>query len=258
MAELPDLTVFANILNKKFKGKKLKKLEVKVAKKLKVTTEELQEALEHQTLQKVERSGKTLQFHFGKNTILGLHLMLQGELKEISSADPLPKHCILAFHFKNSKGFAVTDILKQATPALNPAENKVPDALEIAEKEFLTLLSKRKKTIKELLMDQKAIRGIGNSYGDEILWAAKISPLSIANKIPESNAKYLYECISKTLKQAISDIEKANSDELTGELRDFMKVHGAKIKTSPTGIPVKQTTIGGRTAYFTQEQHLYT
>ncbi|WP_316797671.1 DNA-formamidopyrimidine glycosylase family protein [Pedobacter frigidisoli] len=44
---------------------------------------------------------------------------------------------------------------------------------------------------------------------------------------------------------------------LRGELRDFMKIHGAKIERSPTGKLVKSETIGGSTAYFTSEQKLY-
>jgi len=257
MAELPDLSVFANILTRRFKGKTLKRLEVKYAKKLNLTTAELQKELENKKLNKVLRSGKTLQFHFEKDKILGLHLMLRGELNAVSEKDPLPKYTILAFYFSGGEGFAVTDSLKQATPTLSPPENKVPDALDITENEFLALLKKKKKSIKELLMDQKALRGIGNSYGDEILWEARISPLSVANKIPEKQARLLYESISKVLNQAIKDITKENGNELTGELRDFMKVHGAHIRKSPTGANIKSDKIGGRSTYYTDEQHLY-
>lgn len=255
MAELPDLTVFAKTLTRLYKGKTLNDLEIKVAKKLNVTSAELKTALEGTTLNQVERAGKTLQFHFGKDQVLGLHLMLRGELKAISG--DLPKHTILAFHFTEGKGFAVTDVLKQATTTLSPPIAKAPDALEITETEFLTLLSRRKKNIKEVLIDQKAFRGIGNSYADEILWEASISPLSIADKIPEKQAKKLFRTISKVLNEAIKAITKENGNELKGELRDFMKIHGAKIEKSPTGKTIRSEKIGGRTAYYTSEQKLY-
>jgi len=257
MAELPDLSAFAKTLNHKFKNRTLTELEIRQGKKLNVSEKALKTALENHKLTRVERAGKTLQFHFGKDRILGIHLMLRGELQEIGADQPLPKHTILAFHFSKN-GFALTDSLKQATPTLNPAENHVPDALEISEAELESLLSRRKKTIKEVLMDQKAIRGIGNSYGDEILWAARISPLSTSNKIPEQDIKKLHQSITKTLRQAIADIEKENGTELHGELRDFMKVHGSSLKTSPTGAPIKSTKIAGRTAYYTDEQQLFT
>ena len=257
MAELPDLTVFASTLNYKFKDETLEKLDVIVAKKINVSSAKLKRRLEGQKLEKVVRVGKTLQFHFGKTDILGLHLMLRGELKEIRKDEAPPKHAILIFNFTGENAFAVTDTLKQATPTLNPEVNSVPDALVISESEFLTLLSKRSKKIKEVLMDQKAIRGIGNSYADEILWAARISPFSIAKAIPDKVAKHLWTTINGVLKEAIKDIKKENKDELRGELRDFMKIHGAKIEKSPNGHPVKSDTIGGRTAYYTSEQKLY-
>jgi len=255
MAELPDLSVFANTLSKKFGSKTLEKLYINVAKKLNVTAAELQNKLEDQKLIKVERVGKTLQFHFGKE-ILGLHLMLKGELLEMEKDEPAPRHTILAFYFKGDTGFAVTDTLKQATPTLNPPGNKTPDALDIDEQDFLALLSRRRKKIKEVLMDQKAIRGIGNSYADEILWGA-ISPFSTANAIPEKSAKVLYKEMRQTLNFAIKAIEKENQDELRGELRDFMQIHGFGIGKSPTGHPIRSEKINGRTAYFTDEQKRY-
>jgi len=257
MAELPDLTVFANTINRKFGGKNLKNLKVEVDKKLNVGAAELENKLKGKKFNKVERVGKTLQFHFADQEILGLHLMLRGALREINDDEPLPNHIIVSFHFQGGAGFAVTDTLKQATLTLNPPENKVPDAFEISEVDFLSLLSKRSKRIKELLMDQKAIRGIGNSYADEILWAARISPLSSAKAIPDKAAKALYTAMVKVLKQAIQKITKENKDELRGELRDFMKIHGASIHKSPTGYPVKSEKINGRMAYFTTEQILY-
>lgn len=257
MAELPDLTVFASKLNRLLKNETLHTLDIRVATKLNVSTAELKKKLENQKLKKVERIGKSLQFHFGDNEILGLHLMLKGELKELDKGELAPKNCKLIFHFTGEKSIVLTDTLKQATPTLNPPENKIPDALAISQDDFFNLLSNRSKRIKELLMDQKSIRGIGNSYADEILWNARISPVSTAKAIPETIARQLYISITEVLKEAIKEITQANKDKLSGEMRDFMRIHGSGIKKSPTGHLVKSLKIGGRTAYFTAEQKLY-
>jgi formamidopyrimidine-DNA glycosylase len=257
MAELPDLAVFAQILMRRFGSKRLKEVEVKVDKKLKVSVSELKKSIEGEKLIDVQRYGKNLHFHFSGKHVLGLHLMLRGELQLLQKDADLPKHSIMSFHFTGGEGFAVVDVLKQATPTLNPVAVKTPDALEISAEEFSSLLSKRKKMVKEVLMDQKAIRGIGNSYADEILWDAKISPMSTAAAIPEKAVKKLFDSLHSVLKTAIKEIAKENGDELRGELRDFMKVHGAKIEKSPTGVKVKSEKIGGRSAYYTDEQHLY-
>jgi formamidopyrimidine-DNA glycosylase len=67
----------------------------------------------------------------------------------------------------------------------------------------------------------------------------------------------LFISLGTVLKEAIGTIAKENGDELRGELRDFMKVHGAKIEKSPSGAALKSEKIGGRTSYYTDEQKLY-
>ncbi|CAM4066577.1 formamidopyrimidine-DNA glycosylase [Pedobacter westerhofensis] len=257
MAELPDLTVYARILSRRFVGKTLKKLDVKVAKKLNVTVDELQDAIVGKKLTDVSRYGKTLHFHFSGDTVLQIHLMLRGELALLSKENPDPKYGILGFTFTGGEGFAVTDLLRQATPTLHPESANAPDALEIKLAELGAVLSKSKKMVKEVLMDQKKMRGIGNSYADEILWHARISPFSIANAIPEKAVKKLLSSMGTVLNKAIEEIAEENGDELHGELRDVMKVHGAKIEKSPGGAVIKSEKIGGRTSYYTDEQELY-
>jgi len=254
MAELPDLTVFAQILSRKYKGQQLKALEITEARKLNVSPAALQAALERKELTSVNREGKTLQLHF-EDQVLGLHLMLRGELVELENE--APRFQILAFHFQNGEGFAVIDLQKQATPTLNPKPSEAPDALNITQADFSALLAKKRTLIKTLLMDQKALRGIGNSYADEILYHANISPFSIAKAIPEKAATNLYHSIETILKKAIYDITEANGDELTGELKDFLQIHNPNLKTTTKGEPIKTEKIGGRTTYYTETQELF-
>ncbi|WP_428331645.1 DNA-formamidopyrimidine glycosylase family protein [Mucilaginibacter sp.] len=154
MAELPDLTVFAQILSRKFRGEVLDKIEVTVDKKLNVPVADLKSALEGHELNSVSREGKTLQLHFSGDLILGLHLMLRGELVDLND-DETPRFQILAFHFKNGKGFAVIDLQKQATLTLQPKPVAVPDALDLDKSYFTALLAKKRTVIKTLLMDQR-------------------------------------------------------------------------------------------------------
>ena len=254
MAELPDLEVFARILTRKYGGKVLEKVDIPVDKKLNVPSKRLKDKLEGHKLSLVKRSGKTLQFHIGES-ILGLHLMLRGELVELT--DKVSKFIIMSFHFKGGAGFAVTDMQKQATATLDPPQNDTPDALEVDYPALLKLLAEKKTVIKSLLMDQKKIRGIGNSYGDEILYHAGISPFSIAGKIPEDEVKRLHKSMHSVLETAIKKIEKENGDELHGELRDFMEIHGAGIKQTKKGDEVLHEKIGGRTSYYTKSQKLF-
>lgn len=256
MAELPDLTVFAQILTRKFKGKVLEKIDVTVAKKLNVSGAELKKTLEHKTLVSVKREGKTLQLHFSGEQVLRLHLMLRGELVELE-VDGVPRFQIVAFHFEDGSGFAVIDMQKQATPTLNPEPVSVRDALEMEEKYFVELLARKKTLIKVVLMDQKVIRGIGNSYADEILYDAGVSPFSNSNAIPEKSARHLFKSLQKVLKKAIEDIAEANGDTLSGELKDFMAIHKPRLEKTSRGEMIKTEKIGGRTTYYTDKQELF-
>ncbi len=182
--------------------------------------------------------------------------MLRGELVELNNGET-PRFQILAFHFKNGAGFAVVHMQKQATPTLGPKPADAPDALALEESYFTKLLAKKRTVIKTLLMDQHLIRGIGNSYADEILYHAGISPFSAANAIPAKDAGKILHSIDFILNKAIKDIEAANSDELKGELKDFMEIHSSKLTKTKKGEIIKAEKIGGRTKYFTDTQTLF-
>ena len=107
-------------------------------------------------------------------------------------------------------------------------------------------------------MDQHIIRGIGNAYADEILWAARISPLSASSKIPADKIKKLLSSIKSVLKNAEKQILKAEPDKISGELRDFLKVHNSKKKKSPTGGEILIITLNSRKTYYTDEQEEFT
>jgi len=232
-------------------------LDVKIikAKKLNVSAEELENTLKGQVLRTVARSGKELHFHFDHDT-LGLHLMLKGRLVVFEKL--LPDYTVLALYFENAN-LAMTDFQGQATPTLNPEVKDAPDALadDMAADYLADILSKKKSSIKSVLLDQKMIRGIGNAYADEILWEAGIAPLSVANKIPKQKIQPLVAAIKNVLQDAERQILDSHPDIIAGEVRDFLQIHNAKKKTSPRGAAIKFEMVNGRKTYFTEEQELF-
>ena len=256
MPELPDLEVFAGNLQKRFKNKTIETVKVTVAKKLNVSEAALKKALEGQKLEKVSRDGKTLQLHFKNDAVLGLHLMLHGEIRPLDAENL--RFPIVSFHFEGGDGFALTDFQKQATPTLNPEVSEVPDALALTETYFTDLLQKKKVQIKVLLMDQKLVRGIGNTYADEILWEARISPFSVAKAIPPPAVKRLLKAIKHVLEKESVDIGKKLPVELHGEIKEFLRIHSPDLEKSPTGKKIIVEKKGARKTYYTEEQELYT
>ncbi len=255
MPELPDLQVFAKNLAKHFAGKKLEHVKVVNGAKLKDSQAALKKSLEGSKLSTVYRSGKELRFEFDNDEILGLHLMLNGELKLFDSKND-HRNTIVELLFSNNKGFAVTDWQGLANVKLNPIDKEGVDALEVDLK-YLEEMLQTRTVIKTLLMDQKKIRGIGNAYADEILYEAGISPFSKSNKIPRAKVKELAKAIRSVLHHAEKQILKKDPDLISGEVRDFLVIHNAKKKESPSGSAILTKMAGGRKTYYTNEQELY-
>jgi len=258
MPELPDLQVFSHNLSKLLKGKTVKEVNVPTSKKLNVPVKKLQQSLEDQKLKKVERVGKELHFEFGNGEVLGLHLMLRGQLHLFEKKNT-NKNTIISLLFDDDTGLAMTDGFKAATPTLNPEERDTVDALSPdMNAAFLEeQLSGTKSAVKNVLLDQQVIRGIGNAYADEILWEAGISPFSAANKIPKAKVKALAKAIKEVLQKAEKQILKEHPDIISGEIRDFMAIHNPKKTESPTGGEILHKAVGGRKTYYTEEQELY-
>jgi formamidopyrimidine-DNA glycosylase len=258
MPELPDLNVFAKNLDKKLAGKKVEKIEVQNKSKLKTPVAELKKEIEGSKLKKVYREGKELHFEFSNGNILGLHLMLHGNLNLFEDKNE-KKNTIIELHFDKNKGLALTDYQGAANATLNPVVKDSPDALsdDVDYKFLKEKLSKKRTNIKTFLLDQKIIRGIGNAYADEILWEAGIHPESVCNKIPDDKIKALAKDIKSVLKDAEKQILKINPDIISGEERSFLKIHNSKKKESPTGKKIHNKMVNSRITYYTGEQELY-
>jgi formamidopyrimidine-DNA glycosylase len=256
MPELPDLQVFSRNLIKLFKGKKLQKIYVLYSDKLNVTVKNLQNALQGEIVKNISRVGKELHINFQNGRILGLHLMLHGQLV-LFEENNHQKHTIIELLFDDNRGLGMTDYQKAATPTLDPPANNTPDALDFETAYFANKLSATRRPIKTVLLDQKILRGIGNAYSDEILWNARISPLSVSNKIPEEKIVVLVKSIDKVLLNAEKLILEAKPDIISEEYRDFMEVHSNQLKQTSTGAHIHQTLIGSRKTYYTDEQELF-
>ncbi len=255
MPELPDLEVFAFNLDKRLSGKKLKHIQVVKKTKFIASEQSLRTHLEGKKLKSVQREGKELRFIFTANAVLGIHMMLKGALhwKE----EELPRHALLVMDFGKDQ-LVLTDYQRQARVFLNPEESEVPDALSrsLTASYWKEQLQSRSQ-VKKLLMDQHVVRGIGNAYADEILWEARVSPFSVAAAIPPKVSAKLRAAIPRVLKAAVREIKKRDPERITGELRDFLKIHNAHKKKSPDGHAIKVER-KGRVTYYTDEQELYT
>jgi formamidopyrimidine-DNA glycosylase len=260
MPELPELTVFAENLSKSVIGKEIVKAKYCGKKKLSVPAEDLSRALESARIEKVQRVGKQLCFCLSNDAVVFIHLMLKGGFvlttdREVDALDAL----MLSIIFADGTALALTDPRGMASVALNPRKGpEPPDGLKVSADYLKKAIRKQPhKMIKILLIDQEVIGGIGNAYSDEILWRARISPKSEAGKLPPQAVDALVEAIPAVLNDAIREIRKRRPDAVAGEEREFLKVHGPALKTSPTGARIIKEEVQSKITYYTDEQVLY-
>ena len=255
MPELPDIEVFAKNLNKALADKKLLKIKVVNGKKLPDTAKTLTSRLQGKILKKIYRAGKEFRFAFEDGTLVGLHLMLTGDLFLFGEKND-HHSTIVELYFEGNKNLALTDRMRNAHIKLDPVDRPGVDALELDFK-YLKKIFNRKTTIKNILLDQDLIRGIGNGYSDEILWQARISPYSVASAIPDEKIRELVKLIPRVLIEATKKIDKAYPGKINDEVKEFLLIHRRVDSLSPTGRPIIVDTKGSRKTYYTDEQVLY-
>ncbi len=255
MPELPDVEVFAKNLDRVFANKKLLKVKVINGKKLPDTAKSLSAALEGRNVKRIYRSGKEFRFMFSEGVLLGLHLMLTGDLFLFEEKNNHPS-TIVELYFEGKTNLALTDRMRNAWIRLDPVDRLGKDALDLSFDDLKKIFN-RKTTVKNILLDQDMIRGIGNGYSDEILWEARISPYSIASAIPDKKIKQLVKIIPKVLLEATKKIDAAYPGRINDEVKEFLIIHRKVDGLSPTGRPIMIDTKGTRKTYYTDEQVLY-
>ncbi|SEO08872.1 formamidopyrimidine-DNA glycosylase [Mucilaginibacter gossypiicola] len=256
MPEIPDLNIFSRNLAKRLEGKKLSLITILINRQLKVSEAVLKETLEDQTLTAIKRIGKELKFEFQNGHVLVIHLMLHGTMYWYEGKNE-NRFTIAEMLFADGTGLAITDWQKAVMLKLDPEPVAVPDALDIQPDYLKKALKNTSRNIKTVLTEGKTVQGIGNAYVDEILYAAKISPFSAADKIPEDRIEVLFKAIGTVLTDAENHISQNFPDTITEKERDFLKVHRPKQKLTLAGEEILKAEIDKRKTYYTAEQELF-
>lgn len=261
MPELPDLEVFRENIFSRLTSKRLVGLEVFSPQKVQASREVMQSALAGRDLLGIDRVGKELCFDFGDGRIVTAHLMLNGVVSVLPADEAVSavKFRIFALRFE-LETVVFSDSGGLCTVKYMPPPGKAPDAFDKAfTLDYFLGVAKRKArtNIKAFLIDQSIVRGIGNAYADEILWAARISPHSTTGKIPQERLAALHSAIDTVLHEAIVSIKSISPDRISGEERSFLKVHNKALRATETGFPIKVERIASKITYHTEEQVLY-
>lgn len=197
----------------------------------------------------MSRRGKFLTIHFENNDSLTLHLRMTGQLLVTPPDYPEEKHTHLVAGLSDGMEIRYIDVRRFGRFWYLKADEA--DTVTGRSK-----LGKRKKPIKEMLLDQSIVTGIGNIYSDEILFSACIYPETKCSYMTAEQWERLAKAIPHTLLWGIEANKMTAEEYLAGmgkEYRNtpFLKAYGHEGKPCPNcGSLFERITIGGRSSCF--------
>ena len=280
MPELPEVQTIVSELNKKIKNKTIKKIIVNYGGSAKPSADVLIAKSKRKVIQGVSRRGKLIDIDLGGDHNLLVHLKMTGQLvyvdalgKKVSGGHPigalgvLPNkfsHIIIEFtdnstlYFNDIRKFGwvkyATNIERDVARQKYGLEPFDP---EYTLDNFKKIIKKhQQKRIKQLLMDQEKISGLGNIYADESLYEAGIRPTRRAGSLSLAEITRLYKIIPKLLQFAIKQggttaDNYVRTDGSKGKMINYLKVYGREGLACPKcKNPIKKIRLGGRGTHY--------
>lgn len=267
MPELPEVETIKQQLIKKIKGKKVKRVEVRLARMINVAAAQFVRALTGVVVKDIRRRAKLLIVDFSGGWSIIIHLKLTGQLIYDGRKGIGKPHIIYTFsddhqlkHY-DFRLFGWEKLMKaEEVEKFLEKEKFGPEPLDknFTLEAFKNLLNKKPRAkIKPLLMDQTFIAGVGNVYAQEACFYARVMPWRVVDTLTEHEIKNLYGGLIKILKSSI--IRKGSSVDtyvdVSGEQGGyvpFLKVYGRageKCVRNDGGV-IKQIKLAGRGTCF--------
>ena len=252
MPELPDIALYLHALRPRVVGAPLEGLRIASPFLLRTADPPVAD-LSGRTIQDVRRLGKRIVLAFEDEYFVVLHLMIAGRLHWKPAGAPIPRRAgLAAFDFPygtlllteaGTKHRASLHILRGAA-ALAAHDPGGLDVLAATLQQFRSALTRESHTLKRALTDPHLLDGIGNAYSDEILHAARLSPLRLTSQITPEESERLFRATRETLAGWIERLRVETGDafpEKVTAFRNGMAVHGRFRQPCPVcGSPVQR------------------
>ncbi|RSL16042.1 formamidopyrimidine-DNA glycosylase [Edaphobacter aggregans] len=252
MPELPDITAYLSALESRIVGQPLTHIRIASPFLLR-TVQPLIEEIETHTVRSLHRIGKRIALEFDNGLWLVLHLMIAGRLHWRPLGAKLGgRNNLAAFDFPNGS-LVLTEAGSKRRASLhlfpNEAATKVidPGGIDVFAAtfdDFRAALTAENRTLKRALTDPRILSGIGNAYSDEILHAAKLSPILQTHKLTPTQWQSLYAATRDTLQLWIDRLNAEATQSFPEKVTAFrpdMAVHGRFGQPCPTcGKPIQR------------------
>jgi formamidopyrimidine-DNA glycosylase len=237
MPELPDIVVYLEALAPRVLRQPLERFRIGNPFLVR-TIEPAPAAFEGRQVTSLRRMGKRLVFGFEEELFLVLHLMIAGRLRWREKGKAIPgKVGLAAFDFptgtlvlteQGSKRQASIHLLR-GSAGLKDFDRGGLEVLESDLTAFAARLLAENHTLKRSLTDPTIFSGIGNAYSDEILHAARLSPMKQTRQLSDTEISRLHEATVTTLENWVARTREEVGDgfpEKVTAFREGMAVHG--------------------------------
>jgi formamidopyrimidine-DNA glycosylase len=252
MPELPDIEVYLDALRGRIEGHTLATIRITNPFLLRTAVPPIADAAGRRVTS-LRRIGKRIAIGLEGDLFLVSHLMIAGRLHwRDAGAKGEPRNTLAAFAFDHGTLFLTEAGSKRraslhlvagedALAALDPGGI---DVMTIGERAFAQALRARNHTLKRALTDPRILSGIGNAYSDEILHAAKLSPLALTSRLSDEDIARLFAAARETLATWTGRLREETGGAFPSKVTAFhdeMAVHGRHGKPCPVcGAPVQR------------------
>lgn len=240
MPEIPELEAIRGFFNEHLRGRVIATIETRIPPVFRTPAQELRETLPGDTFGDIGRHGKFLLFALESGRTLAINPMLTGRFQYLPSKTRVAaKACLVVGLEATDDQFRYVDDRLMGKVYLVPGDQLAripnwdsngPDLLDpsLDEDAWLARIKKYRGAIKNVIVKAEFVQGIGNAYGDEILWEAQINPYTARTQLSEAELRSLYRA-AKTVMAWATPL--AAERMIRGgtlnyeERRDFVRVH---------------------------------
>jgi formamidopyrimidine-DNA glycosylase len=235
--ELPDIVVYIEALEKRVAGGKVTGIRISSPAVLR-TYDPPYDTVVGEPVHRLHRVGKRIVLELGQDLYLVFHLMVAGRLRWEAPGKAIPKKVGLAALDFADGSLILTEqgTRKRAGIWLSRGWDGVAsldrggiEPLESTSSEFATALKAENRTLKRALTDPRILSGIGNAYSDEILWAARLSPVMRTSQLSDDEVVRLHMSVVGSLGEWTQRLRDEVGDAWPTRVtafRDDMAVHG--------------------------------
>jgi formamidopyrimidine-DNA glycosylase len=215
----------------------------------------------------VGRRGKYILFELESGRVLTTHLRMTGKFVSLTTDESLPPYAHVVFYLDDERRLVFCDmrqfgrmrLIRDAAHLPKELATLAPEPLsdEFTEDYFIETLSRSRRSLKQLLLDQTRVLGLGNIYAVEALFLAGINPMKPANRLSKPRARKLYQAIRQILREAIEAGSTLQIDLADGNARyfgtseRFWRVYEREGEPCVNcGSRVRRIVHGGRSTYY--------